>query len=203
MNKPNPKADFYFTEAKKWPEELKKLRQILLGCDLTEEVKWGKPCYTFQDGNIVVLVGFKEYLSLIFAKGALLKDPKGILVKAGENTQAARQARFTGLGEIEKKEAVIKAYLQEAIAVEKAGLEVTYKKITEHKVPEEFQKKLDSTPALKTAFEALTPGRRRAYLMHFAAPKQSATREARIEKYTPQILAGKGFNDEYRSTKKK
>lgn len=202
-SKTNPKVDSYFTKAERWPEELKKLRSILLDCDLTEELKWGKPCYTFQDTNLVVLIGFKDYCSLLFCQGALLKDPKGLLVKAGENTQAARQMRFTESSEITAKASTVKAYIKEAIAAERAGLKVEYKEITEHKVPEELQQKLDEDPAFKTAFKALTPGRQRAYYIHFSSAKQAATRLARIEKCRPQILEGKGFNEEYRSAKKK
>jgi len=194
----NPKVDAFISKAKKWQAELKKLRGILLGCELTEELKWGKPCYMFEQHNVAIILPLKNYCALLFAKGALLKDPKGILVKAGENTQAARQIRFTSLQEIVEKEAVLKAYLHNAIEVEKAGLEVTYKKITEFKIPEELQKKFGEMPSLKTAFKALTPGRQRAYFIYFSAPKQSKTRELRVEKCVPQILDGKGLNDEYR-----
>ncbi len=193
----NPKVDGYLKKAKKWREEMEKLRAIILGCGLSEELKWGKPCYTAQDKNVVLIVGFKEYCSLLFCKGALLKDAKGILIKAGENTQAARQIRFTGMQEINKLETSLKAYVREAVEVEKAGLEVTYKKISEFPVPEELQNKLDEDPVLKKAFAALTPGRQRAYLMHFSAPKQSATRVSRIEKCRELILSGKGLNDDY------
>jgi len=174
---------------------MEKLRAIVLSCPLTEELKWGKPCYTFEGKNIVLIIGFKEYCALLLGKGALLKDPKGILVKAGENTQAARQIRFTDLGQITKLAGTLKAYLQEAIAAEKAGLEVAYKKISEYAIPEELQARFDEMPALKKAFQSLTPGRQRFYLMHFSSAKQSTTRIARIEKCTPQILAGKGMND--------
>lgn len=191
----NPKVDAFISRAGKWQAEMKKLRKIALGCPLTEELKWGKPCYSFQDSNIVLIVPFKNYCSLLLCKGALLKDPKGILVKAGENTQAARQIRFTQAGEINELEPVLKAYLLEAVEAEKAGLKVNYKKAGEHDVPEEFQKKLEQTPALKAAFAALTPGRQRAYLMHFSAAKQTKTREARIEKCMPLILDGQGLND--------
>ncbi|EDY18007.1 protein of unknown function DUF1801 [Chthoniobacter flavus Ellin428] len=191
----NPKADRYFKSAKRWQEEMEKLRAIVLSCPLTEELKWGKPCYTFEGKNIVLIIGFKEYCSLLLGKGALLKDPKGILVKAGENTQAARQIRFTDLGQITKLAPTLKAYLQEAIAAEKAGLEVTYKKITEFAIPEELQARFDEQPAFKKAFQSLTAGRQRAYLIHFSGAKQSATRTARIEKCIPQILDGKGMND--------
>ena len=191
----NPKVDKYLRKASEWQEEFKKLRMIVLDCQLTEELKWGKPCYTFQNSNIVLIHGFKEYCALLFFKGALLKDAKGILVQQTENVQAARQIRFTNVREIVKMESTLKAYIKEAIEVEKAGLEVNYKKTSEFKIPEEFQNKLDETPALKTAFDALTPGRQRGYLLHFSGAKQSQTREARIEKCMPQILDGKGLND--------
>ena len=191
----NPKVDAYLSKAKKWQREIEKLRRILLGCQLTEELKWGKPCYTFQAGNIVIILPLKEYCTLLFCKGALLKDAHGILVKAGENTQAARHIRLTHLQEIVEMETILKGYIQQAIQVEKAGLEVTYKKITEFKIPEELQKKLDEIPALKTAFKALTPGRQRGYLLYFSAAKQSTTREASVEKCMPQILNGKGLQD--------
>ena len=191
----NPKVDVYFNKAKKWQEELEKLRMIILDCQLTEELKWGKPCYTFQKSNIVIIQGFKEYCALMFCKGALLNDPNGILKKPGENTQAARQIRFTNVREIVEMEPILKAYIYEAIEVEKAGLKVTVKKTTEFIIPEEFQKQLDEIPALKTAFDALTPGRQRAYILYFSAPKQSKTRESRVEKWLKQILSGKGLND--------
>ena len=170
---------------------------IILDCQLTEELKWGKPCYTFQKSNIVLIVGFKEYCALIFCKGALLNDANGILIKPGENTQAGRQIRFTNVGEIEEMEPILKAYIYEAIEVEKAGLEVNFKAKTELIYPEEFQKQLDENPALKAAFEALTPGRQRAYNLYFSAPKQSKTRVSRVEKCMQQILNGKGLNDEH------
>ncbi|MBA4462864.1 MAG: YdeI/OmpD-associated family protein [Nitrosopumilaceae archaeon] len=176
-------------------EELKQLRTILLDCGLTEELKWGVPCYTFQNSNIVLMSAFKEYCALGFFKGALLKDANGILDKPGENTQAARQIRFTNVREIVEMEPVLKAYIDEAIEVEKAGLKVDFKKTLEFEIPEEFQNKLDEIPALKTAFEALTPGRQRAYLLYFSQPKQSKTRESRVEKCMPQILDGKGLHD--------
>jgi uncharacterized protein YdeI (YjbR/CyaY-like superfamily) len=191
----NPKVDAYLTKAKKWQAELKKLRTIILDCDLTEELKWGKPCYTFRDGNVVLIVPFKEYCALIFGKGALLKNPHRILIQPTENSQASRQIRFTNLREIVKMEPILKACIKEAIEVEKAGLEVTYKKTSEYKVPEEFQSKLDANPKLKAAFAALTPGRQRAYLLYFSAAKQSKTRELRVEKCLPQILNGKGLDD--------
>jgi uncharacterized protein YdeI (YjbR/CyaY-like superfamily) len=191
----NPKVDLYFGKAKKWQAELQKLRTIILDCPLTEELKWDKPCYTFQKSNIVIILSLKESCTLLFCKGALLKDAKGILIKPGENTQAARQMRFTNLREIVKTETILKAYIHEAIEVEKSGLEVNYKKITERIIPEELQNKLVAIPALKTAFEALTPGRQRAYFIYFSAPKQSKTRQSRVEKCMPQILNGKGLND--------
>jgi len=167
----------------------------MLGCHLTEELKWNKPCYTFEGHNVVVMLPLKEYCALLFCKGALLKDANGILVKPGEQTQAARQIRFTNVRDIVKMQAILKGFIQEAIKAEKAGLKVTYKKITEYKIPEELQNKFDGIPALKTAFDALTPGRRRVYIMHFSAPKQSKTRESRIEKCAKQILNGKGLNE--------
>ncbi len=191
----NPKVDFYFSKAKNWQEEFEKLRTIILDCGLTEELKWGQPCYTFQKSNIVLIHGFKEYCALLFFKGALLNDPNGILIQQTENVQAARQVRFTNVREIVKMKPILKAYIYEAIEVEKAGLKVEFKKTTEFKIPEEFQKKLDKIPALKTAFNALTPGRQRAYIFYFSAPKQSKTRESRVEKYMQQILNGKGLED--------
>jgi uncharacterized protein YdeI (YjbR/CyaY-like superfamily) len=194
-SKTNPKVDWYFTKAKQWKEESEKLRTIVLGCGLDEELKWGKPCYTLQGNNIVLMHGFKAYCALLFMKGALLKDPKGILVQQTENVQAARQIRFANLREIIELESVIKAYVKEAVEVEKSGSEVTFKKTAEFKMPEELQNKLKQIPAFKKAFEALTPGRQRGYLLYFSAAKQSATREARVEKCLPQILQGKGLND--------
>ena len=194
----NPKVDFYFNKAKKWQEEIKQLRMIVLDCGLTEELKWGCPCYTFEKSNIVLIHVFKEYCALLFFKGALLKDAKGILIQQTENVQAGRQVRFTGVREIAKMKPILKAYIYEAIEVEKAGLKVPLKKTTEFKMPEEFQKKLAKNRALKTAFYALTPGRQRGYLLHFSQPKQSSTREARIEKSMQQILNGKGLNDRSR-----
>jgi len=191
----NPKVDQYLRRAKKWQKEMEKLRRISLGCGLTEELKWGKPCYTFQNSNIVLIHGFKEYCALLFFKGALLKDPKVILVQQTKNVQAARQIRFTNVREIDKIEPILKAYIKEAIEVEKAGLKVDYKKTADFAIPEEFQNKLDEIPALKTAFDALTPGRQRGYILYFSAPKQSKTRESRIEKCMQQILDGKGLND--------
>ena len=194
MNRTNPKVDFYFTKAKKWQEEVAKLRKVILDCQLTEELKWGQPCYTFQKRNIVLIHGFKEYCALLFFKGALLKDADGILIQQTENVQAARQIRFTSAREIVEMEPILKAYIHEAIEVEKAGLEVNYKKNPEP-IPEEFQNKLDADPALKAAFKALTPGRQRAYILHFSAAKQSKTRVSRVEKCRPQILDGKGLDD--------
>src|SRR6185369_10908768 len=195
MNRTNPKVDAYLGKAKKWQEELERLRTIVLGCGLTEELKWGVPCYTFQKSNIVLIHVFKEYCALLFFKGALLKDPKGILIQQTKNVQAARQIRFTGVREIVKMKPILKAYIYEAIEVEKAGLKVNLKKTTEFKIPEEFQNKLDKIPSLKTAFDALTPGRQRAYILYFSAPKQSRTRESRVEKCMQQILNGQGLND--------
>ena len=191
----NPKVDFFFNKEKKWQEEFMKLRMIILECKLTEELKWGQACYTFQKSNIVLIHGFKEYCALLFFKGALLKDAKGILIQQTEHVQAARQIRFTHIREIVAIEKILKAYIKEAIEVEKAGLKVKLKKTSEYPVPEELQNKLNRIPSLKSAFEALTPGRQRAYLFYFSQPKQSKTRESRIEKYLQQILKGKGIND--------
>ncbi|HJX93225.1 MAG TPA: YdeI family protein [Pyrinomonadaceae bacterium] len=196
MNRTNPKVDFYFSKAKKWHEEIEQLRTIILDCGLTEELKWGCPCYTFEKTNIVLIHVFKEYCALLFFKGALLKDAKGILIQQTKNVQAARQIRFTNVREIVKLKPVLKAYIHEAIEVEKAGLKVNLKKTTEFKIPEEFKKKLDQIPALKTAFHALTQGRQRAYILYFSAPKQSKTRESRVEKCMQQILIGRGLNDQ-------
>lgn len=195
MSDPNPKVEFFFTKAGNWQEAYGKLRNIALSFDLAEELKWGKPCYSLDGKGIVLIHGFKEYCALLFFKGALLKDPKGVLVQQTENVQAARQIRFKSAGEVDKLEKVVKACIKEAIAVEKAGLEVKYKETSEFKVPEEFQQKLDGSPALKFAFESLTPGRQRGYLLYFASAKQAKTREARIEKYKSQILKGKGLDD--------
>ena len=191
----NPKVNFYFSKAKRWQEELAKLRTIVLDCGLTEELKWGVPCYTIQKSNIVLIHVFKEYCALLFFKGALLHDTNGILIQQTENVQAARQIRFTNVREIVKMKPILKAYIYEAIEVEKAGLKVNFKKTAEFIIPEEFQNKLDELPALKTAFDALTPGRQRAYNLYFSAPKQSKTRESRVEKWMQQILHGKGLND--------
>ena len=195
MNILNTEVDVYISKCDRWQEELKKLRTSLLDSQLTEELKWGVPCYTFQKSNIVLMHVFKEYCALLFVKGALLKDPNGVLIQQTKNVQAGRQIRFTDVREIIEMEPILKAYISEAIEVEKAGLKVDYKKTTEFEVPEEFQSKLDENPALNTAFTALSPGRQRAYILYFSAPKQSKTRESRVEKYTPQILNGKGLND--------
>lgn len=191
----NPKVDEFLSKAKNWKEEYEKLRNIVLDCELTEEFKWMHPCYTFEKKNIVLIHGFKEYCALLFHKGALLQDANGILIQQTENVQAARQIRFTNVQEIVEMETILKAYIYEAIEVEKSGLEVEFKKTTDFLIPEEFQNKLDEIPALKTAFEALTPGRQRAYIRYFSEPKQSKTRESRVEKCMQQILNGKGLND--------
>jgi uncharacterized protein YdeI (YjbR/CyaY-like superfamily) len=193
----NPRVDFYFTKARKWQEEFEKLRMIILGCQLVEELKWGCPCYTFQKKNIVLIHGFKEYCALLFFKGALLNDTNGILIQQTEHVQSARQIRFTNPGEIVKMRPILTTYINQAIEVEKAGLKVSFKQKAELVYSEEFKKKLDKNPALKTAFAALTPGRQRAYNLYFSAPKQSKTRESRIEKCMQQILEGKGLNDGY------
>jgi uncharacterized protein YdeI (YjbR/CyaY-like superfamily) len=195
MRKANPKVDELIRKAKKWQNELAKLRKMALGSGLTEELKWGVPCYTFEESNVVLIHAFKEYCALLFFKGALLKDVNGILIQQTKNVQASRQIRFTNLREIVEMEPILKAYIHEATQVEKAGLKVNFKKTSEFKMPEEFQNKLDRNPALKTAFAALTPGRQRAYLLHFSQPKQSKTRESRVEKCMQQILNGKGLND--------
>ena len=192
----NPKVDEFLSKAKKWKEEYEKLRKIVLDCELTEEFKWMHPCYTFEKKNIVLIHVFKEYCALLFFKGALLNDANGILIQQTENVQAARQIRFTNVREIVEMEPILKAYIYEAIEVEEAGLKVNFKKTSEFKIPEEFQKKLDETPALKKAFAALTPGRQRGYLFYFSQPKQSKTRESRVEKCKQQILHGKGLNDQ-------
>lgn len=195
----NPRLDGFFAkgkEAKQWQAEFEKLREIILDCQLTEVLKWMHPCYTLEGKNIVLIHGFKEYCAVLFFKGALLQDAHGVLVKQTENVQAERQIRFTSLQEITELETVLKAYIHAAIEVEKAGLKVEYKKTTEFTMPVEFQTKLDEFAALKTAFEALTPGRQRAYILHFSQAKQAKTREARIEKSIERILAGKGLDDE-------
>jgi uncharacterized protein YdeI (YjbR/CyaY-like superfamily) len=195
MNRINPEVDFYFGKAGKWQGEFAKLRMIVLDCPLTEVLKWGCPCYTFQNKNIVLIHGFKEYCALLFFKGALLNDANGILVRQTENVQAGRQIRFTNVGEIVEIETILKTYIHEAIEVEKTGLKVNFKKNTEIALPEEFQNKLDENPALKAAFTALTPGRQRAYGLYFSAPKQSKTRASRVDKCIQRILNGKGLDD--------
>jgi uncharacterized protein YdeI (YjbR/CyaY-like superfamily) len=195
MSKSNPKVDWFFNKPGKWQESYEKLRTIILDCGLSEELKWGCPCYTFEKRNIVLIHGFKEYCALLFFKGALLKDPKGILIQQTENVQAARQIRFTTVREIVKLTSTLKAYIKEAITAEKAGLKVNLKKTSEFKTPDEFKNKLNEVPGLKKAFAALTPGRQRGYLLYFSQPKQARTRDARIEKSVPRILRGKGLND--------
>ncbi|MEJ9227584.1 MULTISPECIES: YdeI/OmpD-associated family protein [Priestia] len=194
-SKMNPKVDEFLTKAKKWKEEYETLRKIVLDCELTEDFKWMNPCYTFEKKNIVLIHGFKEYCALLFPKGSLLQDSHGILIQQTENVQGARQIRFTNVQEIAEKEAILKAYIDEAIEVEKAGLKVQVKKPEELIIPDELQHKFDEIPALKDAFTTLTPGRQRAYILHFSAAKQSKTRESRIEKCIPNILNGKGLND--------
>lgn len=191
----NPKVDFFFNKTSKWQQEYALLRKIILQTELTEELKWGCPCYTFQKTNVVLIHGFKEYCALLFHKGALLKDTDALLIQQTENVQAARQIRFTSLQQIKDLESTLKSYIYEAIEVERAGLKVELKKTSEFNMPDEFRQVLDEYVELKTAFEALTPGRQRGYLLHFSQPKQSKTRESRIEKCIPQILEGKGLND--------
>ena len=195
MSKTNPKVDFYFEKAQQWKKEFEALRKIALSCSLTEDLKWGCACYTLEDSNIVLIHGFKDYCALLFFKGVLMKDPEGILIQQTVNVQAGRQIRFKGLPEIVKLKSVLKSYIGQAIEVEKSGAKVEKKKSLDP-VPEEFQKKLDHEPGLKTAFIALTPGRQRAYLLYFNSAKQSKTREARVEKCLPLILKGKGLDDE-------
>jgi len=195
MSKANPKVDWYFTKATQWKDESANLREIILECGLDEELKWGKPCYALTGSNVVLIHGFKAYCALLFMKGALLKDPKRILVQQTENVQAARQIRFTNLREIVELESVIKAYVKEAIELEKSGAEVVLKKTSEFKMPEEFKKRLKESAALKKAFESLTPGRQRGYLLYFSGAKQASTREARVEKCVDRILKGKGMDD--------
>jgi len=194
-SKMHPKVDEFLSKAKKWKEEYETLRKIVLDCELTEDYKWMNPCYTFEKKNIVLIHGFKEYCALLFPKGALLQDSHGILIQQTENVQGARQIRFTNVQEIVEKEAVLKAYIYEAIEVEKAGLKVKVKKPEELIIPEELQHKFDEIPALKDAFTTLTPGRQRAYILYFSAAKQSKTRASRVEKCIPNILNGKGLND--------
>ncbi len=191
----NPKVDWYFSKAGKWQKEIKLLRTIILDCQLSEELKWGVPAYTFKKSSIVLIHMFKEYCAILFFKGVLLKDTNGILIQQTENVQSARQIRFTSVQEIVKLKVVIKDYIFEACEVEESGLKVKLKKTTDYKIPEEFQKILDENPTLKTAFKALTPGRQRAYIFYFSQPKQSKTRTARVEKYLQQILNGKGLDD--------
>lgn len=191
----NPEVDFFFRDNKKWHTEFKKLRAVILACGLNEELKWGCPCYTFNAANIVLIHGFKEYCALLFFKGALLNDADAILIQQTKNVQAARQIRFTRVKEINELENTIKAYVFEAIEIEKAGLKVTLKKTADYLIPEEFQTKLDKSKLLKKAFDALTPGRQKAYIFHFSQAKLSKTRQERVEKYIPQILKGKGLND--------
>lgn len=191
----NPKVDWYFEKNKKWQVEIETMRAIALGCGLNEELKWGVPCYTSDESNIVLIHVFKDYCAFLFFKGVLLKDPKGILVQQTQNVQAARQIRFTNVKDIVKMKATLKTYIQEAIKVEKAGLKVPMKKTKEFDMPDEFKSKLEENATLKKAFFALTPGRQRGYLLHFSSAKQSATREARVKKYMPQILKGKGLDD--------
>ena len=195
MNGMNPGVDFFFDKPKTWQKEFQKLRNIIIDCGLDEELKWGQPCYLHHGRNIVLIHGFKEYCAMLFFKGALLNDPEGILVQQTENVQSARQIRFTSLKEIAKMEKMIKAYVYEAIEVEKAGLKVKFKKPKDFAMAEEFKVKLDKNKALKKAFEELTPGRQRGYLLYFASAKQAKTRESRVEKYIPQILKGKGLED--------
>lgn len=191
----NPKVDAFLGNLEKWQDELKRLRMIILDCGLTEEVKWNVPIYTFNDKNVVGINGLKEYCALAFFKGALLSDSNSILVTPGEHTQGVRWVKFTSAAQVDKMAGILKTYIYEAIEVEKAGLKIASKKPEEYAFPEELQHKLNESPTLKTAFEALTPGRQKGYLLYFAQPKQSKTREARIEKYIPHILAGKGLND--------
>ncbi len=191
----NPLVDKYLSKAEKWQEEMEKLRMIVLDCQLTEELKWGVPCYTFQKSNVVIIHAFKEYCAILFVKGALLNDANRILIQQTENVQAGRQVRFTNIQQVMEQEPIVKAYINEAVEVEKAGLKVDFKKTEEYIIPEEFQSKLAEIPALNTAFNALTPGRQRAYIFYFSEPKQAKTREGRVEKYMQQILCGKGLND--------
>lgn len=191
----NPKVDAYLNKTTTWKEESEKLREIILACELTEDFKWMHPCYTLNGKNVVLIHGFKEYCALLFIKGALLKDTHGILIQQTENVQAGRQIRFTHVGQIIEQEDILKAYIQEAIEVEKAGLQVEMKKTTEYSIPEELHQQFDENPAFQAAFEALTPGRQRAYLHYFSQPKQSKTRVSRVEKYLQPIMDGKGLND--------
>lgn len=192
----NPKVDFFFNKAKQWQEEYTRLREILLETGLVEELKWGCPCYTLDGKNVVLIHGFKEYCALLFHKGVLMQDPEGILIIQTENVQSARQVRFTSLRQIEEQAATLRSYVFEAMEVERAGLKVPFKKTTEFNMPEEFQRRLDADSTLREAFEALSPGRQRGYLLHFSQAKQAKTREARIDKYIPKIMSGKGLDDE-------
>lgn len=191
----NPKVDWFFEKDTPWQKEYEKMRTIALDCGLNEELKWGCPCYTYQNTNIVLIHGFKDYCAYLFFKGALLNDPNGILIQQTKNVQSARQIRFANVREVAKLERTLKAYIYEAIEVEKAGLKVKLKKTSDYKIPEEFQVKLNKMPSLKKAFEALTPGRQRAYIFYFSQAKQSKTRETRVEKYLKKILSGKGLED--------
>lgn len=195
MNGMNPKVDFFFDKASKWQAEYRQLRKLILDCGLAEELKWGVPCYTVDGKNIILIHGFKEYCAVLFFKGALLQDAESILIQQTENVQSPRQVRFTNIKEIVKLASVLKAYIYEAIEVEKAGLKVALKKTSEYTVPAEFQEILDHDPALKKAFKALTRGRQRAYLFYFSQAKRSETRAARVKKYIPHILQGKGIDD--------
>lgn len=195
MNEMNPKVDFFFKKAKQWQAEYEKLRVIILGSGLTEELKWGCPCYTLENSNIVLIHGFKEYCAILFMKGVLMKDPEGILIQQTENVQSSRQVRFTSLQQIVEMEPILKTYINEAIQVERSGVKVPFKKATEFSMPDEFLVRMEENPDLDAAFYGLTPGRQRAYLLFFSAPKQSKTRQARVEKYIPHILEGRGLND--------
>lgn len=195
-NRTNPKVDAFIQNARSWRKEYEALRAIILDCPLVEEFKWGKPCYSHDGKNVVLMHGFKEYCALLFMKGALLKDAKGILISQTENTQSARQIRFTSVQDIERMRSALKAYIKEAIEVERSGLKVDFKKTEEFSIPGEFQEQLNTHPALKSAFEALTPGRQRGYLLYFSGAKQAKTRASRVEKYLQKILDGKGMNDE-------
>jgi uncharacterized protein YdeI (YjbR/CyaY-like superfamily) len=192
----NPKVDWFFKKDTPWKDEYERLREIVLDCGLTEELKWGCPCYTLEGSNVVLIHGFKEYCALLFHKGALLKDPKKAMIQQTENVQSARQMRFKHLDQISDMEGVIKLYIKEAIKIEKSGVKVQMKKTSEFSMPEEFKKRLDKSASLKKAFEALTPGRQRGYLLYFSSAKQAKTREERIDKYAPKILKGKGLEDE-------
>ena len=195
MDRMNPKVDAYLSKAEKWQDESRELRRILLDCQLTEELKWGKPCYTLGKGNVAIIQGFKDYCAIMFFKGALLEDKEGLLIRPGKHTQAGRQIRFTSVQEITGMEAILKAYVHEAVEVERAGRQVKLKETSDFEIPEEFQAKLDEMPVLKDAFKALTPGRQRAYIFHFSSAKQSKTRQSRVEKCISRILEGKGLND--------